>query len=48
MLELADALVAVWDGQPAKDQGGTGMVVEQARRLGKPMHLVWPPGATRS
>lgn len=48
LLDLADELVAVWDGRPAKDQGGTGAVVEQARRLGKQVHLIWPPGAARS
>lgn len=47
LLDLADRLVAVWDGQPGKDQGGTGAVVEQARRLGKPVQVVWPEGAVR-
>jgi hypothetical protein len=47
LLDMAEKLVAVWDGRPGKDQGGTGAVVEQARRLGKPVQVVWPPGATR-
>jgi hypothetical protein len=45
LLNMADELVAVWDGQPSKDQGGTGALVEQARRLGKQVHVVWPEGA---
>ena len=33
-------LVAVWDGRPAAGLGGTGDVVEYARRCGKPiMHM---------
>ncbi len=48
LLTMADRLVAVWDGQPRKDQGGTGAVVEQARQLGKPVHVIWPQGAARS
>jgi len=48
LLNMADRLVAVWDGQPSKDQGGTGAVVEQARQLGKPVQVVWPEGAVRS
>ncbi len=47
LLNMADRLVAVWDGQPSKDQGGTGAAVEQARRLGKPALVVWPEGAAR-
>jgi len=47
LLTMADRLVAVWDGQPSKDQGGTGSVVEHARRLGKPVHVIWPRGAAR-
>jgi len=39
--------VAVWDDQPSKDQGGTGALVEQARKLGKQVHVVWPEGAAR-
>jgi len=47
LLNMADRLVAVWDGQPSKDQGGTGALVEQARRLGQPVLVVWPEGAAR-
>jgi hypothetical protein len=47
LLNMADKLVAIWDGQPSKDQGGTGALVEQARQLGKPVHVIWPAGAAR-
>jgi hypothetical protein len=47
MLADADHLVAVWDGLPARGYGGTGDVVEYARRHAIPVTIVWPPGATR-
>jgi hypothetical protein len=47
LLNMADKLVAVWDGQPSKDQGGAGALIEQARQLGKPVHVIWPAGALR-
>lgn len=46
--ELCDVLVAVWDGQPAKGKGGTADVVEHARRLGRPVEVVWPEGVARN
>lgn len=48
LLDTIERLVAVWDGQPSPDQGGTGATVTQARRLGKPVDVVWPSGAQRS
>src|SRR5260221_3732710 len=47
LLDIADRLVAVWDGRPSEDQGGTGAVVQQARQLGKPVDVIWPHGARR-
>jgi len=44
---LADQLIAVWDGQPARGYGGTADVVAYAQRVGVPVHVVWPQGATR-
>ncbi|REE61429.1 hypothetical protein BX257_4007 [Streptomyces sp. 3212.3] len=44
---LADQMIAVWDGQPARGYGGTADVVAYARRVGVPVHIVWPEGATR-
>lgn len=44
---LADQMIAVWDGQPARGYGGTADVVAYARRVGVPVRIVWPEGATR-
>lgn len=42
-----DALVAVWDGQPATGTGGTADVVEEARSRDIPITVIWPDGASR-
>jgi hypothetical protein len=47
MIDAADELIAVWDGQPARGYGGTADVVAYAREHGKPVHVIWPPGAQR-
>ena len=47
MIDTADELYAVWDGQPARGYGGTADVVAYARRHGKPVHVIWPAGAER-
>lgn len=47
MLEHADELIAVWDGQPARGYGGTADVVQAATDKGVPVTIVWPPGVTR-
>ncbi|WP_367428591.1 hypothetical protein [Streptomyces celluloflavus] len=48
LVGLVDSLVAVWDGEPARGYGGTADVVGYARRMGVPVRVVWPEGATRS
>ncbi|GAA1359410.1 hypothetical protein [Catellatospora chokoriensis] len=48
MLADCDLLVAVWDGRPAADQGGTAAVVARARTLGMPVVVVWPEGSRRA
>ncbi|MFD7102877.1 hypothetical protein [Streptomyces celluloflavus] len=48
LVGLIDSLVAVWDGEPARGHGGTADVVGYARRMGVPVRVVWPEGATRS
>ncbi|GAA4857160.1 hypothetical protein GCM10023222_04650 [Saccharopolyspora cebuensis] len=48
MIERADLLIAVWDGEPARGPGGTADVVEAARARGLPVTVVWPEGAARS
>lgn len=47
LLAACDQLYAVWDGQPAVDQGGTAAVVHAARSRSIPVTVVWPPGARR-
>lgn len=47
MLKLADHLIAVWDGQPARAFGGTADVVAAARERGNPVTVIWPEGVTR-
>lgn len=47
MIDAADELYAVWDGQPARGHGGTADVVAYAREHGKPVNVIWPPGARR-
>jgi hypothetical protein len=47
LLERADELVAVWDGQPSTGEGGTGDMVEHARAAGVAVTQVWPEGSAR-
>jgi hypothetical protein len=47
IVDHADALVAVWDGQPAKGFGGTADIVDYARQKGKPVTVVWKEGVVR-
>ncbi len=42
VLDASDMLIAVWDGQPARGQGGTGQAVEQARKLRIPTSIIDP------
>jgi hypothetical protein len=39
IVEHCDVLVAIWDGQAAQGDGGTGGIVELAREYGRP--LAW-------
>jgi hypothetical protein len=47
MLARADRLYAVWDGKPARAYGGTADVVAEAKRVGIPVAVIWPEGASR-
>ena len=47
MIDHADELYAVWDGQPARSYGGTADVVAYARQRGIPVQVIWPDGAER-
>lgn len=45
--EQLETLIAVWDGQPGVEKGGTGSVLEYACTRGIPVEVVWPAGAER-
>lgn len=45
--DLAEVLVAVWDGEPARGLGGTGDVVDYARTTGCEVVIIWPTDVTR-
>lgn len=47
MLDGADRLFAVWDGQPARGYGGTADVVTEAHKHGLCVTIIWPDGAIR-
>jgi uncharacterized phage-like protein YoqJ len=47
MIDHADELCAVWDGQPARGYGGTADVVTYARQRGVSVRVIWPQGAER-
>jgi hypothetical protein len=47
IVDHVDRLVAVWDGAPARGIGGTGDVVDYARRTGVPVTVLWAAGVLR-
>ncbi|MFC0600012.1 hypothetical protein [Streptomyces palmae] len=47
LVDLADELIAVWDGLPARGYGGTADVVAYAGRQGVTVHRIWPSGSSR-
>lgn len=47
VVDSCDVLIAVWDGNEAAGKGGTGDIVEYARRRGRAVQIVWPDGAQR-
>jgi hypothetical protein len=48
VLTSIDQLVAVWDGQPSPDKGGTAGAVEEAKQRGVHVQVIWPLGASRT
>jgi hypothetical protein len=48
MVNKADRLFAVWDGEPARAYGGTADVVAYAREHDTPVTVIWPEGARRA
>ncbi len=47
IVDHCDILFAVWDGRPARGQGGTGDAVAYARTVGREVLISWPPGVQR-
>lgn len=48
LIERADRLVAVWNGEPPTGKGGgTADMVLEAQTAGIPVDVVWPDGAAR-
>jgi len=47
IVDMADLLIAVWDGMPAGGLGGTADIVRYAEEQTKHVVCVWPPGASR-
>ena len=47
VVDLADVLVAVWDGKEAQGLGGTADIVHYAEGLGKSVTVLWPEGVER-
>lgn len=45
--DLSDKLVAVWDGKPARGEGGTADIVAYAQHLGKPVLVLWPSASAQ-
>lgn len=48
IVDECELLIAVWDGLRARGVGGTADIVEYARRLGRPVEVVWPSGVARA
>ncbi|MFI9376303.1 MULTISPECIES: hypothetical protein [Streptomyces] len=48
LLQRADRLIAVWNGEPPSGKGGgTADTVVEAREAGLPVDVIWPMGAAR-
>ncbi|MGW2255965.1 hypothetical protein ACWCXH_38345 [Kitasatospora sp. NPDC001660] len=47
LVGLADLVLAIWDGLPARGYGGTADVVAYAERCGVSVRVLWPDGAKR-
>lgn len=47
VVDVADELVAIWDGKRARGHGGTADVVDYARSENKQITIIWPEGVDR-
>jgi hypothetical protein len=44
LVEECEQLLTIWDGLPAKGEGGTADIVAYARKRGRRVIVIWPPG----
>jgi hypothetical protein len=47
VVETAELLLAIWDGEPARGTGGTADIVSYAHKRGTNVQIIWPSGLTR-
>jgi hypothetical protein len=47
VVDMADELIAIWDGKRARGHGGTADVVNYARNGHKQITVIWPEGVER-
>jgi hypothetical protein len=47
IVDRSTEMLAVWDGLPAKGEGGTADIVAYARQAGKSIRIVWPDNTVR-
>lgn len=47
VVELAEQVIAVWDGKEAQGTGGTAEIVRYARERRREVVIVWPAGTSR-
>ncbi len=40
VLDNCDVLIAIWDGEPSRGQGGTAEIVEKARAMGRKLYWI--------
>jgi hypothetical protein len=47
VVDMADELIAIWDGQQARGHGGTADIVDYAQGRKKQIIIIWPEGVQR-
>ena len=47
VVDMADELIAIWDGRKARGHGGTADIVDYAAEKKKMIMVIWPEGVER-
>jgi hypothetical protein len=47
VVDMADELIAIWDGEQARGHGGTADIVDYATKRRKKIVAIWPEGVGR-